>query len=237
MRTIIFDVDDTLYDQALSFHHTFRKLIDSDFTYDKLDQIYRTSRKYSELLFDKSEKGEISVTEWQIGRITKACEDFGIPIDEEKALKFDQLYKKEQQKISLFPEISALLTKLKNENKQLAILTNGEENHQSMKITQLELDKWIPSDNIFISGTHGIAKPKKEIFDIVESELASDPKETVYIGDSYEKDVIGAKQAGWKAIWMNHRKRSIPSISPYQPDEEVHNAEELLKYFYPDIRF
>ncbi|KAB8127477.1 HAD family hydrolase [Gracilibacillus oryzae] len=231
MQTIIFDVDDTLYDQALSFHRTFQKLIDSDKTYEQLDQIYRKSRKYSEILFDQSEKGEISIKDWQIGRITKAFEDFGIQIDEEEAVRFDQEYKEEQRKISLFPEIKQLLTELKQQGKQLAILTNGEESHQALKIAQLQLDKWIRKDHIFISGTHGIAKPKREIFDIVAAEINSIPEQTVYIGDSFEKDVVGAKQAGWQAIWMNHRNRSIPANSPYKPDEEFHHAKELLDFF------
>ncbi|SER19275.1 putative hydrolase of the HAD superfamily [Gracilibacillus ureilyticus] len=231
MNSIIFDVDDTMYDQALSFHHTFRQLVEDSYTYEEIDQIYRTSRKYSEILFDQSERGEISVKEWLTGRIMKACEDFGIPMDVVKAEKFDQVYKQEQNKIELFPEIEELFTRLKKQDKQLAILTNGEEKHQSMKIKQLQLEKWIPKENIFISGTYSVAKPKKEIFDIVASKLGCQPDQTVYIGDSYEKDIVGAKQAGWQAIWMNHRNRTIPLNSPYQPDIEVHNAEELLHYF------
>jgi putative hydrolase of the HAD superfamily len=64
METIIFDVDDTLYDQALSFHKTFRKMFEGPFTDEEIDQIYRVSRKYSEILFDQSEAGEITQFEW-----------------------------------------------------------------------------------------------------------------------------------------------------------------------------
>jgi len=231
MDTIIFDVDDTLYDQARSFHQTFRKMFEGTFTDKEIDQIYRVSRKHSEILFDQSEAGEITQFEWQTGRIINACNDFNIPIDIEKAEAFHHLYMEEQQKIILFDEIEELLEALHKEGTQLAILTNGEEKHQSKKIEQLKLTKWIPAENIFISGTHGYAKPKREIFEIMEEKLGLDKTKTVYIGDSFEKDIIGAKQVGWQAIWMNHRKRALPENATFKPDHEVQHAKDLLDLF------
>ncbi|WP_117161221.1 HAD family hydrolase [Paraliobacillus sp. X-1268] len=231
MDTIIFDVDDTLYDQALSFHHTFRKMFEGSFTYEEIDQIYKVSRKYSEILFDQSEAGEISEFDWQTGRIIAACKDFDIPIDTKKAAAFHEAYVDEQQNIAMFEEIEELLDLLYKQGKQLAILTNGEEQHQKRKIEQLKLNKWIPVENIFISGTLGHAKPKKEVFQIIEEKLQLDRTKTVYIGDSFKKDVLGAKQVGWHAIWMNHRKRELPVDAPFKPDQEVFSAKELLGLF------
>lgn len=231
METIIFDVDDTLYDQALSFHETFKQLIDDSYSYQAIDAVYRASRHYSEQLFDQSERGEITVLEWQAGRFKLALLDSGVEIDDETALQFHQLYKEHQAAITLFPEVEALLETLHQENKQLAILTNGEEAHQQMKIKQLALNRWIPEANIFISGTYGIAKPKEEIFKLVEDKLGADPNQTVYVGDSFEKDIVGAKRAGWHAVWMNHRNRQADPNSPYQADQEVHSAKALFDYF------
>jgi putative hydrolase of the HAD superfamily len=137
----------------------------------------------------------------------------------------------EQQKIILFDEVKELLEALYKEGKQLAILTNGEEKHQSKKIEQLELTRWFSAENIFISETHGYAKPKREIFEIMEEKLGLHKTKTVYIGDSFEKDVVGAKQVGWHAIWMNHRKRSLPENAAFKPDQEVYSAKELLNVF------
>ena len=231
MDTIIFDVDDTLYDQAQSFHKTVRKLFQEPFSDEEIDQLYKASRKYSEILFDQSEAGEISPFEWQTGRIMAACKDFNIPIDTEKATIFHETYVTEQKNITLFPEVEELLNLLYKEGKQLGILTNGEEKHQAMKIKQLSLSRWIPTKMTFISGTIGHAKPKREVFDYIEQKLNLDPTKTVYIGDNFEKDIIGAKQAGWQAIWMNHRKKDLPTNASYKPDKEVHSAKELLELF------
>jgi putative hydrolase of the HAD superfamily len=229
--TIIFDVDDTLYDQAQSFHKTVRRLFQEPFSDEEIDQLYKASRKYSEILFDRSEAGEISQFEWQTGRIMAACKDFNIPIDTEKATIFHETYVIEQNNITLFPEVEELLNILYKEGKQLGILTNGEEQHQAMKIKQLRLSRWIPAERTFISGTIGHAKPKREVFDFIEQKLDLDQTKTVYIGDHFEKDIIGAKQAGWHAIWMNHRKKDLPTNATFKPDKEVHSAKELLELF------
>lgn len=231
MDTIIFDVDDTLYDQAQSFHKTVRKLFQEPLSDEEIDQLYKASRKYSEILFDQSEAGEISQFEWQTGRIMAACQDFNIPIDTEKATIFHETYVTEQKNITLFPEVEELLDVLYKEGKQLGILTNGEEKHQAMKIKQLNLSRWIPAEMTFISGTIGHAKPKREVFDFIEQKLDLDQTKTVYIGDNFEKDIIGAKQAGWQAIWLNHRKKDLPTNATYKPDKEVHSAKELLELF------
>jgi putative hydrolase of the HAD superfamily len=231
MDTIIFDVDDTLYDQAQSFHKTVRKLFQEPFSNEEIDQLYKVSRKYSEILFDQSEAGEISKFEWQTGRIIAACKDFNIPIDTEKAAIFHEMYVAEQKNITLFPEVEVLLNALFKEGKQLGILTNGEEKHQAMKIKQLGLSHWIPVEKTFISGTIGHAKPKREVFDFIEEKMDLDQTKTVYIGDNFEKDIIGAKQAGWQAVWMNHRKKDLPANATYKPDKEVHSAKELLDLF------
>ncbi|MBP3950187.1 HAD family hydrolase [Bacillus suaedae] len=231
MNTIIFDVDDTLYDQAASFHRTVRRLFDHPFTDEEIDRLFRSSRKHSEILFDKSEAGLISTYEWQTGRIIAACQEFNIPINAEKAATFNEVYVEEQKEIMLYTEVEELLDLLIKEGKQLAVLTNGEVNHQAMKIEKLGLDRWIRADHTFISGAIGHAKPKREPFLFIEEKLGLDRSQTVYIGDSFEKDIIGAKQVGWKAIWMNHRKRHVPDGAIFQPDNEVHSAIELLNLF------
>ncbi|GAA0295597.1 putative hydrolase of the HAD superfamily [Gracilibacillus halotolerans] len=229
MQTIIFDVDDTLYDQSLSFYRTVRHLISNELSDEQIAAIFKASRKHSEYLFDLSEAGKITRKEWQIGRMKRALEDFNIKITEEEAENFHNHYVKEQSNIELFPEIKELLQELKLAGYPLGILTNGEKNHQQMKIDQLQLHHWVRHDHTFISGAYGYAKPMKEIFEIVEHQLHLSSDQITYIGDSYEKDIIGAKSVGWKAIWMNHRKKAKPKGINLSPDNEVHSAKQLYE--------
>lgn len=230
METIIFDVDDTLYDQSLSFKNTYKRMIDVELDDDELYRLFIVSRKYSDSLFDKCEAGELTVQEMHIQRIKLALKEFNILISDAKALEFQEAYVEEQGKIVLFPEIVELLDYLVKQGKQLGILTNGMEKHQGMKINQLGLEKWIPKEHHFISGALGIAKPNIEPFQIIEERLGLNRSKTVYVGDSFANDIVGAKNAGWKAVWMNHRKRALPE-GKFKPDYEVHSAKELLDLF------
>ncbi|WP_339226985.1 HAD family hydrolase [Oceanobacillus sp. FSL K6-2867] len=234
MDTIIFDVDDTLYDQAASFKNTCKKMMDAPFTDEELNKLYIISRKHSDALFDDQVAGKITTEEMHIRRIKDACTEMGIVITNGQALDFQEAYIAEQQKIALFDEVIELLDLLLANNKQLAILTNGDEAHQSMKINQLKLERWVSKENTFISGAVGHAKPSQEVFTVLENKLGLDKNKTVYIGDSFANDIVGAKQAGWHAVWMNHRKRDMPEGS-VTPDKVVYSARELLDIFLDEL--
>ena len=46
------------------------------------------------------------------------------------------------------------------------------------------------------------------------------------IGDSLENDIQGARNAGWKTIWMNHHRYSVPK-GMKAPDYIVYTEEEM----------
>ena len=62
---------------------------------------------------------------------------------------------------------------------------------------------------MFISDSVGAAKPDVKAFYTVQKEMKLDPEETWFIGDTFEIDVVGAKNSGWHVIWFNHRNRPI----------------------------
>ena len=51
------------------------------------------------------------------------------------------------------------------------------------------------------------------------------PEECIFVGDSFDNDVAGAKNAGWKAVWFNRRNRV--SHGELTPDFEVRTEKEL----------
>ncbi|WP_245833141.1 HAD family hydrolase [Oceanobacillus timonensis] len=230
LNTIIFDMDDTLYDQAATFRTTCKKVLNAPLSDKELDNLYLISRKYSDALFDDQMAGKMTLEEMHIRRIKDACMDVGIEITAEQALAFQNIYVQEQGKIALFDEVVELLDDLVRKKKQLAILTNGTEAHQKMKINQLKLSKWIPEEHLFISDTIGYSKPSKQAFHFIEDKLALTREETVYVGDSFANDMVGAKQVGWQAFWMNHRKREMPK-NAIKPDKTVYSAKELRELF------
>lgn len=84
---------------------------------------------------------------------------------------------------------------------KLALLTNGAPDLQQEKIAASGLGAFF--DAIAVSGEHGIGKPRREIFDLLLAKLAVDPSEAAMVGNSMERDILGAKNAGLAAaIWL-----------------------------------
>jgi len=50
---------------------------------------------------------------------------------------------------------------------------------------------------------HQVAKPDAGIFTVVEQQMKVEPEGCVLIGDHPVNDVVGAKRAGWRAIWID----------------------------------
>ena len=49
----------------------------------------------------------------------------------------------------------------------------------------------------------GVAKPRPQIFQKVQSLLGISSTEIIHVGDSLEGDVIGALCANWQAVYLN----------------------------------
>ncbi|SDB82827.1 putative hydrolase of the HAD superfamily [Pelagirhabdus alkalitolerans] len=230
MHTVVFDVDDTLYDQQRPFKQAFKRVLSTQFTDQQLAQLYIASRKYSDQVFEKEQRGEISTLDLQIYRIQQATKDFNFDITEQQAIEFQDAYLEEQKQITLFPEMKDVLDILKERGIQMAVLTNGNTEHQQMKIDQLNLTNWIKEEHCFISGSIGAAKPELTPFQHIENRLTIDRDSTWYIGDSFENDVLGAKGAGWRVIWFNHRKRQAPKRDVF-PDQIIEETKDLVPFF------
>jgi HAD superfamily hydrolase (TIGR01549 family) len=48
----------------------------------------------------------------------------------------------------------------------------------------------------------GVSKPDPEIFALAVRQIGCDPGNTLYVGDSFEKDVVGAHAAGLRTAWL-----------------------------------
>ena len=94
---------------------------------------------------------------------------------------------------------------------RLALLTNGPADIQRLKLEQTGLAGCF--DAVMVSGDVGVGKPAPEVFSHVASELEVLPAETVMVGDSWERDVIGAQGAGMTAVWVAGG-RPPPEASP-----------------------
>jgi HAD superfamily hydrolase (TIGR01509 family) len=104
------------------------------------------------------------------------------------------------------------------------LITNGPTEVQRAKIELLELEPHV--DFLLISEEFGAWKPDPSIFVEALRLGGAKPQEAVFIGDSPEHDIAGARAAGIRTIWMNPTGRSWPGDEP-PPDYEARDLGEV----------
>ena len=93
----------------------------------------------------------------------------------------------------LMPDARETLTRL-SARYALGMLTNGAPDLQREKIAASGLESLFKE--VVISGVYGIGKPRPEIFLHLTDRLGVAPGEAVMVGNSLERDIAGARNAG-----------------------------------------
>lgn len=228
ITTFIFDVDDTLYDQLEPFSRAFEKHFIRFKDKVNIEELYKLSRKYSDEAFASTGYEITKLRKMHIYRISKAFEELGIRITDEEALQFQLDYETFQNEIKLIDEFPQIFELLLQRGAKLGIITNGANANQLRKIKQLGLEKWIALENMLVSEAAGVSKPSKEIFEAMERRMGFSKNDVYYIGDNFDNDVVGAKAADWKTIWVNfrnHTARDSEIVATYV----VEKPSDLLK--------
>ncbi|MFK7776459.1 MAG: HAD family hydrolase [Saprospiraceae bacterium] len=114
---------------------------------------------------------------------------------------------------------------------ELVLLTNGGKENQQRKIDHTGLKEFFPEERIFISGQIGYSKPNPRIFQLVENKFGKN-NHYCMIGNHFEKDIIGAKEIGWQAIYLSQEKKysSIENVICISSLSKMNKALYELKY-------
>ena len=221
MKKLMFDCDDTLYDLSWPFRKCMEEFlpnVDVD-----MDLFYADYRLFGDMIFDDLQKGKITIDESGVYRIEKACEKYGIEFCHSKAVEFQSRYKYYQHHIKMDASLIDYFTDCEDE---LAILTNGEDAHQRMKLEVLRVFEYFKASHVFTSGQLGVAKPDVNAFKKCMEFMNEDISEWYYVGDNYINDMQGAKSAGMKTIHFNrHHQASGPCA-----DHVVYSAKEFVEF-------
>jgi len=99
----------------------------------------------------------------------------------------------------LMPGARELMTELSSTH-VVALLTNGAPDLQREKIAASGMESFFRA--IAVSGEHGVGKPKPEIFHRLLGELGVTAEEALMVGNSLERDIAGARNAGIRSVWI-----------------------------------
>ena len=101
---------------------------------------------------------------------------------------------------------------------QMALVTNGAEMAQKLKLEKTGLDKYFKE--IYISDVEGFNKPDRRFFEVVEEAMGGfDKEKTLIIGDGLGSDIKGGIQYGIATCWFN--PGGMENTTEWQPDYEI----------------
>lgn len=128
----------------------------------------------------------------------------------------------------LYEDTFAVLDELKGKY-QLVLLTNGAPSLQHLK---LEITPEIAPyfDHIIISGDFGKGKPDASIFEYVMETTNVTAEDGIMVGDNLMTDILGSSRVGMRNVWINREdKPQNPDVTPTYEVPSLTAFLELLK--------
>jgi putative hydrolase of the HAD superfamily len=113
----------------------------------------------------------------------------------------------------VFPDVRGALETLRARGVAMGVLSNWD---GSLRNVLRELDLFSFFDFILISAEAGIQKPAREFFDLALQNVQAKysgltAPDCYYIGDHYEGDIEGARNAGLTPVWLVRDERDLAS--------------------------
>ncbi|MCM3570526.1 YjjG family noncanonical pyrimidine nucleotidase [Neobacillus mesonae] len=221
-ETIIFDIDDTLFDFGKAEKNALQKAF-SDFGMPKGEEQYRESyEKANKPLWRDLEQGMITLEELKVERFSRLFVHEELEVN---AAEFSRVFLKYLgQGTYLVPGAVEVVSSLQDQ--QLAVITNGFGDVQKSRIAGSPLAHSF--EQIIVSEDAGVQKPEKGIFEYAFSKLGiSNTDKVLMVGDSLTSDIQGGVNAGIDTCWFNPNQKENTNV--VKPTYEIRNLLDLLK--------
>ncbi|HLJ12432.1 MAG TPA: HAD family hydrolase [Planctomycetaceae bacterium] len=196
---IFFDLDDTLMDHsravrgaAIALHADLRV----GGTNEEFVGAWREAQRRHYPRFLTGELSYETVRRLRVRETVSA--ELGDDEADELFAEYMRIY---QSQWMLFPDVLPCLDRLRDSGFAVGVISNGPSVEQRAKLRALVIEGRF--QHILISEECGFAKPDRQIFQRACETAGVPPQDVVHVGDHYEVDVCGSRNAGLRAIWLN----------------------------------
>ncbi len=183
----------------------------------------QTFYKYlREILDQRKDHTEVNLYE----TCTTVFRRMGLPLNNGNIEKFVEIYYRPvTEQITLVPGAVEILEVLKKAGLITGLISNSifPQNFHLEEMERFGLLKHFDF-TIFSSGV-GIRKPGKDIFELAISRAGVEPAQAIFVGDRFDADIAGAKNAGIVSVWKHRAGRDNPD--KIEPDYSIVNLKEL----------
>lgn len=228
-KHLFFDLDNTLYDFESNSYLALKQAFIQLGLFDKIDSFDAYFKVYSqnnEQLWVEYREKKIAKELLRGKRHKMSLQEFGVE-HEINPIMIDDLYLKEMvTQTELFPQAVEVLTELKKRGYHIHIITNGFREVQHDKLQNTGLSEFLT--DVYISEEIKSPKPSREIFEYAIKSSNARKNESLMIGDSWESDIIGAKNFGIDQVYFRLNNSELNFGTYGKPTYTITKLEELL---------
>jgi putative hydrolase of the HAD superfamily len=223
ITTVIFDLDDTLFDEI-----------------DFCRSGFRAAAQYIAALSDTHSPEDVFAALWD-GFITgdrgttfnAALTRLGIPYDADVIHRLVEIYRTHPPSLTLPPESRTVLDELQGRY-TLALLTDGFLPTQRLKVRALDIERYFQA--IIYTEELGREhwKPSPRGFERLMEILGTGPEQMVYVADNETKDFIAPNRLGLLTIQvlrpsgLYSRPASLPDAAPNMKIDGIGELPDVL---------
>ncbi len=211
LDTVLFDVDDTLFDHFRAVTAGLRRVRDS-FPALQRRPLEELREYYNDQLFANYRRvirGSLTSEDARTLRFQALLNFCGSEATRSTARACGEFYRASYQR-SRHPVAGApaLLRAVRARKLSIGLVTNNTREEQEEKLRAIGMDRAI--DFMVTSEEQRIFKPDPRIFHHALEQAGSTANQTVMVGDSWDSDVTGAVAAGVSAVWLNRWGAKAP---------------------------
>ena len=207
LQAVCFDLDWTLSYYPLSTSQVLQEALHrASFPAELLGDLAAAAERYNELWLILERAAE-STDILRIQIMTTLFDERGMD-DAAAVLDVSEAYGDVRREFGVlpYPGIDGFLADLKA-NYKLGLLTNGPSDIQWEKIEALGFDRQF--DAVIVAGDVGIYKPDVRVFEMLLEKLDMTAEHSLFVGDSYDADILGAHQAGMHTAWIKRKEDAM----------------------------
>ncbi len=223
ITTVIFDLDDTLYDEI-----------------DFCRSGFRAVAQHIATLSDAHSADEVFAAMWQSfitgdrnSTFNVALAALGISYDEGMIGKIVEIYRTHTPTLTLPPESRATLENLE-EKYTLGLLTDGFLPTQKLKVQALGIERYFKAILYTEELGRQFWKPSPRGFEVLMERLEARADQTVYVADNETKDFIAPNRLGLLTIQLlrpnglYQQPSSLPEAAPKRKIDRIGDLAEVL---------
>ncbi|MBD3917491.1 HAD family hydrolase [Paenibacillus sp. PR3] len=217
IQAVLFDLDGTLLDRDSSL------LAFVSHQHDRIPAFQVVEKeRFVQRFIELDNHGYV----WKDKVYQQLIEEFGIAdLDWEDCLH-DYVSGFQQHCIG-FANLHSMLTKLKEQDIKVALISNGFGQFQHDNFMALDIAHLF--DEVLISEWEGLRKPDPAIFNRALTKLGVAAERALFVGDHPDYDVRASREVGMRAVW----KRSPHYESAEHAVAIIDDLEELIAIVLP----